>query len=1099
VILSALYATRVIFSAILALALPLAVGAQTPDSTSKEVPHRLTSELLRDFPVLAMKEASPPSEPIGAGRGPATPGAPVSTPSSDLAGSIQPTRRGVQLRADWAGYRVDVHPKLSEDNELSLGGAIASTLLRGAAGVRFLVGAEERDVLATGAWQLSHHSRLLISTGLLQQQVPMLFDSGIAHVRITQHSAGMAYQIATDAFLEHVDVNIHGSRSGTRDLGSQEWLRRTGGQEVLERLPMRVAGGSVIGFGVRATLKPYARATISGQLGGEHLVYDLAAGRDATSRITMAADWTQQLGNGFRLTAGGSSHAAQRTVTANVAHSLADHQFGLTITRIVGRDGSPSDTQVRGNYTLTWGHAAPAGATSGREVRTYAGRDLLELVSARPSFMPAHVIARVDSSVTPTRLVVLASDALPAGARVDPVTAAVTLPEVVTQVVWITRNGVPMANTGQFVVIAGHLEIRPAAMEPPTGADTYIVTLDNADGAVTTVTVSVSVGSVRIDRIIVSTDRRRETPEALAFVSQHDVPLNTLLTSNAVRVSGINVPVTIAVTQGEYALDDRPFTTAPGQVSEGQTVRVQHYSAATTATTRTTTLTIGGTSSAFASTTEADTVPALFAFPSVDDADLREEVTSEEVSIAGIDGPTPISVRNGSYAVNDGAFTSQTGTVTNGQRVRVRLTTGGSYQLTESAILTVGGMSAMFTVTTTAADREPAAFSFDAQHNIALNASVVSNVITVDGISDDLLVPIFIVGGEYAVSGSPYTTMPGFVTHGQTVTVRVTSASTYSTTTTATVSIANVSKTFSVTTRPPDITPDAFAFTAQQNVPVNALVASNAIMVSGIEAAATISVSGGDYAINGGAYTSATATVANGHTVTVRQRSSNQFSTASTLTLTIGGVSAAFTVRTQSPDTTSDMFSFTAQTGVAVSTAIISNTITIAGINGAATVTVTGGEYSTQGNSFSSTAGTINPGGTLRLRQTSSASFATTTTMTVTVGGVSATFSVATAAIDPTPDAFSFSPETNVNLNQTRTSNAITVTGINSPATISISGAATREYRINNGAWVASAGTVINGDTVRVRHTSAATNSTTTSTTLTIDGVSGTFSTTTKP
>jgi hypothetical protein len=86
-----------------------------------------------------------------------------------------------------------------------------------------------------------------------------------------------------------------------------------------------------------------------------------------------------------------------------------------------------------------------------------------------------------------------------------------------------------------------------------------------------------------------------------------------------------------------------------------------------------------------------------------------------------------------------------------------------------------------------------------------------------------------------------------------------------------------------------------------------------------------------------------------------------------------------------------------------------------------------------------------------------------------------------------------------VNLNQTRTSNAITVSGINSPASISVSAAASSEYRINNGSYVSTPGTVSNGDTVRVRHTSASTNSTTTTTTLTIGGVSGSFSTTTRP
>jgi len=162
-------------------------------------------------------------------------------------------------------------------------------------------------------------------------------------------------------------------------------------------------------------------------------------------------------------------------------------------------------------------------------------------------------------------------------------------------------------------------------------------------------------------------------------------------------------------------------------------------------------------------------------------------------------------------------------------------------------------------------------------------------------------------------------------------------------------------------------------------------------------------------------------------------------------------------------------------------------------------VSVSGGEYAIQGNGYSSGAGTITNGETIKVRVTSSASFSTAATVTLTIGGVSGTFSVTTEARDTTPNAFSFTPETNANLSQTRTSDAITVAGINSPATISVSGASSSEYKINNGSWSTASSTVSNGDTVRVRHTSASTNLTSTATILTIGGVSGTFTTTTKP
>lgn len=105
----------------------------------------------------------------------------------------------------------------------------------------------------------------------------------------------------------------------------------------------------------------------------------------------------------------------------------------------------------------------------------------------------------------------------------------------------------------------------------------------------------------------------------------------------------------------------------------------------------------------------------------------------------------------------------------------------------------------------------------------------------------------------------------------------------------------------------PDTTPDAFAFTALSNVAFNTLVTSNAIKVSGINAPAPISISTCtsslcEYNINNStvwnAFGSST-TVNNGDTVIVRQLSSAKRNTTTTLTLSIGGVSASFKVTTK--------------------------------------------------------------------------------------------------------------------------------------------------------------------------------------------------------
>ncbi len=95
-----------------------------------------------------------------------------------------------------------------------------------------------------------------------------------------------------------------------------------------------------------------------------------------------------------------------------------------------------------------------------------------------------------------------------------------------------------------------------------------------------------------------------------------------------------------------------------------------------------------------------------------------------------------------------------------------------------------------------------------------------------------------------------------------------------------------------------DITPDAFAFIDVTNAAPSTLTESNAITVSGINAASAIGVSGGEYQINGGSWVTAAGTVTNGQTVKVRLTSSSAASTTSNVTLTIGGVSDTFSVTT---------------------------------------------------------------------------------------------------------------------------------------------------------------------------------------------------------
>lgn len=106
-------------------------------------------------------------------------------------------------------------------------------------------------------------------------------------------------------------------------------------------------------------------------------------------------------------------------------------------------------------------------------------------------------------------------------------------------------------------------------------------------------------------------------------------------------------------------------------------------------------------------------------------------------------------------------------------------------------------------------------------------------------------------------------------------------------------------------------------------------------------------------------------------------------------------------------DTTPDAFTFTDQTGVAVSTTITSAAITVAGINAAASISVSNGTYDINSSgSFTASSGTVNNGDTVRARHTSSGSNSTAVDTIVTIGGVSDTFTSTTVSSGTTADKY---------------------------------------------------------------------------------------------
>jgi YD repeat-containing protein len=282
--------------------------------------------------------------------------------------------------------------------------------------------------------------------------------------------------------------------------------------------------------------------------------------------------------------------------------------------------------------------------------------------------------------------------------------------------------------------------------------------------------------------------------------------------------------------------------------------------------------------------------------------------------------------------------------------------------------------------------------------------------------------------------------------------------------------------------------PDAFVLGGPASAASGTWASSNIITISGVSAAVPVSIIGGRYRINAGAWQTTTGSVASGQTLQVQAQAPAAGGASQTATLEVGGVSGTFTV-TSIIDTTPDAFNLGGPASVTPGAWAQSAVVTIAGINTSTSISITGGEYRINGGTWQSGAGSVLAGQTLQVRIQAPAAGAPDRTATLNVGGVSGAFTVK-SVVDATPDAFNLGAPASVAPGAWALSSTVTVTGIDVPVPISITGG---EYRINGGTWQSAAASVSVGQTVQVRALAPGVGGASTTATLSIGGVTGTF------
>lgn len=192
--------------------------------------------------------------------------------------------------------------------------------------------------------------------------------------------------------------------------------------------------------------------------------------------------------------------------------------------------------------------------------------------------------------------------------------------------------------------------------------------------------------------------------DAIAFASQSQAALSTAVDSDTVTLSGCAEPVLVSVTGDGSPQIYKNGTLVSGSatVFTGDTLRVRLTTSALESTNSRATLAIGGSSALFSVTT-GDFTPGAFSFSPATGQALSANVTSNLATLAGFDGSLTATVTGAGSPVIlvNGSVVGASASVSSGNAISVRLTSAATENTTRQATVTVGGVSAVFDVTTT--------------------------------------------------------------------------------------------------------------------------------------------------------------------------------------------------------------------------------------------------------------------------------------------------------------------------------------------------------------------------------------------------------------
>jgi hypothetical protein len=352
-----------------------------------------------------------------------------------------------------------------------------------------------------------------------------------------------------------------------------------------------------------------------------------------------------------------------------------------------------------------------------------------------------------------------------------------------------------------------------------------------------------------------------DLPNDFSFTNVSNAEPGIAYTTGPVTISGINNKILVSVSAGSsIAVSSGIFTSGPVYVRNNQTISIRIPTTKGTdadfSKSYFSRVKVGKLNKDWVVTTRnKDLTPDPFTFTSFSNQELGVVRTSNTITITGIETsvPTNASITSGigSFSKNGGP-TGVAATVGNGDTIAITLSGPTNYSEVNNTTFTVGTYTASFSVSTRASDTTVDQFSFPNYVNVGLSSSFDSVPIVLSGADTNTFtapVPLTatVSGGFLKVVRASsivrdFNANPTTVYNGDVLTLRLNSSPSYSTNTSAILTITGantpvgVTSTFRLTTRPiiSDTIPNQFQFVDKSGQGRNISTISDPITISGI-------------------------------------------------------------------------------------------------------------------------------------------------------------------------------------------------------------------------------------------------------------------------